>query len=201
MNIVVCVELGFTSAICKSLYQDNVILKSKHDALVSRLPSSYLTPVVSPLGSPQFRGISSILPVDDAEIIDSPTYEKARRKRTTRISVTQEEIGELADQNSELLDQIEKLESEASLADQAGKRKLRKLEQEIQGLREDLYKTQAELEEAEKVALDAGNDDIRKQRQEREERLYALRNKRGGNDPEVLDFAPPSSHVASPSLP
>ena len=105
----------------------------------------------------------------------------------------------LADQNAELIDKLEQLEAESVKADQAGKRKLRKLEQEIQTLREELESTQArgvELEEQAKAATHAVA--IQKRKEEREARLQAL--KRSTTAPpdsdapeeEVRDFAPPS---------
>ncbi|THG97617.1 hypothetical protein EW026_g4412 [Hermanssonia centrifuga] len=118
------------------------------------------------------------------------------------------EIALLADQNAELLDKLEKLEEESAHADLAGKRKLRKLEREIQGLREELEKTQAkgvELEEKAKEVLAMSEDEVMKRkREEREEKMRALREslKVASSDPspstiatlslgeEVRDFAP-----------
>ena len=143
-----------TSALCKSLFQDNVSLKTKHEALLARIPvqaggSPQLSPpgpslasVPSPIHSPQLHSAASLprTPID-SPCPGSPLQPFHRHSR--RISVTPDEVALLADQNAELLDKLEKLEEESERADQAGKRKLRKLEQEIQALRDELDNTQA----------------------------------------------------------
>lgn len=65
------------------------------------------------------------------------------------MSMSTADISLLADQNAELLHKLEKLESESTTADQAGRRELKRLEKEIMVLREALEKTQAKSEELE----------------------------------------------------
>ncbi|OBZ70370.1 hypothetical protein A0H81_09856 [Grifola frondosa] len=150
-------ELSLTSALCKSLYNDNVTLKNKHEALLARLPSTRApSPSPSVPSSPMFAS---------TPVSQSPSYHgsnipplaSARMRHSRRISVTPSELASLADQNAELLDKLEKLEAESVKADHAGKRKLRKLEKEIQGLREELENTQAKGAALEEQAKGSGN--------------------------------------------
>lgn len=132
----------------------------------------------------------------------------SRLRRTRRISVTPSELASLSDQNAELIEKLEELETESLKADQAGKRKLRKLEQEIQSLRDDLEKTQArgaELEAQAKAAVNAVS--VQKRKEEREARLQALKEKSASfsksdiSAEEIRDFAPPSRLPTSRSSP
>ncbi|KAI0959607.1 hypothetical protein AcW1_004390 [Taiwanofungus camphoratus] len=202
-------ELSLTSALCKSLYHDNVSLKNKHETLLARLPATrssspaIASPAISPPSaalSPAYEGSS--LPLSPS-YTDAPLPPGARTRHTRRISVTPADLMRLADQNSELLEKLERLETESQQADQAGKRKLRKLEKEIQGLREELERTQAkeaELEEQARQALDLSKGEAQRRREEREERLKALKEKSasGSDDAsdEVRDFAPASELAA-----
>ncbi|KAF7792924.1 hypothetical protein EIP86_004026 [Pleurotus ostreatoroseus] len=201
-------ELGLTSALCKNLYDENVHLKTKHDALLARLPKQGPSPLPSPTrslsplppGSPHYYSISR---PGSPIVRTSPVARHARR-----ISVTPSELTLLADQNEELLEKLEQLEEESAQADLAGKRKLRKLEREIMGLREELEKTRAKGDELEqKVTVHALSEDEllrrrREERERREERAKALREKSsaassagstgdGSLDEPVRDFAPP----------
>ncbi|EMD40869.1 hypothetical protein CERSUDRAFT_80516 [Gelatoporia subvermispora B] len=104
------------------------------------------------------------------------------------------------------MDKLERLEAESLHADQAGKRKLRKLEKEIQGLRHELESTQAKSEELEaqaKTALDMSPLGIQRRREEREERIRRIK-KAASSDPdnssEVKDFAPASELSRSTPL-
>ncbi|KAI0824770.1 hypothetical protein BC628DRAFT_1377640 [Trametes gibbosa] len=201
-------ELSYTSALCKSLYEDNVALKTKHEVLLARLPTPGMsspapsTPTSPRLTSPgpslsPFAGI--MFPASSGESLQllPPT---ARLRHTRRISVTPGELAHLSDQNAELLDKLEKLEADSAKADQAGKRKLRKLEQEIQTLRDELDKTQArgaELEEqAKAVAVNAV--EVQRRKEEREARVRTLKEKSASlshsesQGAAVRDFAPPS---------
>ena len=109
----------------------------------------------------------------------------------------------LADQNAELLDKLEKLEEESAQADLAGKRKLRKLEKEIAGLRMELERTREKGEELEQNMKKRGigltaeeEEEARRKREEREERLRALKEKNVlpssqlSSLQEIKDFAP-----------
>jgi hypothetical protein len=111
------------------------------------------------------------------------------------------DISFLADQNAELLSKLEKLETEAASADNAGRRDLRRLEKEIGILKEELEKTQAkstELEEKAKTGFGFGTDEFIeeawKRKKEREARLKAIKNLKSGLDKgessAVRNFAP-----------
>ncbi|KZT12595.1 uncharacterized protein LAESUDRAFT_718874 [Laetiporus sulphureus 93-53] len=203
-------ELGLTSALCKTLYEDNVALKTKHETLLARLPTS---PAPSTPTSPLLRPHSPHQP-SDVNYSRSPTYSEASlappsHRHARRVSITQGELARLADQNAELLDKLEKLETESLQADQAGKRKLRKLEREIQGLREELERTQAKEAELERQALAVpplSEEEAQRRKEEREERVRVLRAKSGSMsesegsiDEGVKDFAPPSELLGSSS--
>ncbi|KAI0638031.1 hypothetical protein C8Q77DRAFT_1187433 [Trametes polyzona] len=195
-------ELSYTSALCKSLYDDNVALKTKHEALLARLPPTGMSsPAPSVPTSPQIATLPSFTGVMFPSTSDEslqPLPASARLRHTRRISVTPAELAHLSDQNAELLDKLEQLEAESAKADQAGKRKLRKLEQEIQTLRDELEQTQArgaELEEQARVAVNAVQ--VQRRKEEREAWVRALKEKSAslsGSDfpgAEIRDFAPP----------
>ena len=120
------------------------------------------------------------------------------RPHYRRVSVSPADLALLSDQNAELLAKLEKLEAESIQADQAGRRKLRGLEKEIQGLRDELDKTRARSDELEKKArvfsesAAMRDEEVERKRREREERLRALRNKAdsGDHETEIRDFAP-----------
>lgn len=194
-------ELGIASAVCKSLYDNNVMLKTKHQQLLARLPSS--PPSQSPSPEPISRtssrySISLNRPISeyDSSPVASSAYKHARK-----ISVSTTEISHLADQNAELLEKLERMESESLSADQAGRRVLKRLEKEITTLREELEKTQAKSEELEQKAKAGWHSQKKK---EREAKFRAMRNLGRANDgddemQEVRDFAPESSILGGPS--
>ena len=201
-------ELTVTTALCKTLYDDNLTLKSKHESLLARLPGSGTgtTPTTSP-PVPQLHldvpsESSSYGSVAFPTSLDQPSQPlglAARYRRTRRVSVTPAELASLSDQNAELIEKLQMLETDSQKADQAGKRKLRKLEQEIQTLRDELEKTQArgvELEQQAKAATNAVAAQRRKE--EREARLQALKERSVSasafdySADEIRDFAPPS---------
>ncbi|KAJ6515481.1 hypothetical protein C8R45DRAFT_888336 [Mycena sanguinolenta] len=183
-------ELGVTSAVCKSLYESNVTLKNKHDALVSRIPS---TPRHSPplSGNVPFPGgMHSQNNSFDGNSTNSFLYPT----RPRRISVSPRDISLLADQNAELLQKLESLESEALTADRAGRRALKQLEREIQLLRDELERTQARSEELEKKAQMGTEklvEEIWRKKKEREAKLKAARKNTPGRNGGIRDFAPP----------
>ncbi|EIN10956.1 hypothetical protein PUNSTDRAFT_125565 [Punctularia strigosozonata HHB-11173 SS5] len=171
-------ELGLTSEVCRNLYQDNVTLKSEHDALFSRLPlsrSQSPDASFSPPASPAYH-TQSLSPYSSSfSDIGSPISARLSFQSPRRITISADDIAFLTEQNQELLAKLEKLEEESAQADLAGKRKLRKLEKEIQGMRDELERTQsrsAELEERTRKLLDR-EVDIRKQ--ERIDRYHELR--------------------------
>ena len=191
------------SAVCKTLYENNVALKGKHQALLKRLPSS---PSSSPSPEPPSRAssrysISLSRPVSEYDA--SPlTYKSQARK----ISFSTLEISHLADQNAELLEKLERVETEAVQADQTGRRELKRWEKEILSLREELEKTQAKSEELEEktkagFAWDTEKvvQEVWKKKEEREAKFRAMRNVSQGSavhterDYQVRNFAPEGS--------
>ncbi|GJE84521.1 hypothetical protein PsYK624_005970 [Phanerochaete sordida] len=219
-------ELGLTSALCKNLYEQNLSLKSKHDALLARIPSQ-AGQTISPLPSPT-RGLSPLPPTTPhyysisrpsspsatlspslGPSSPSPSVFSERSRRSghaRRISVTPSDLSYLADQNAELMHKLEKLEEESANADARGKRKLKKLEKEIGLLKEELEKTRergAELEERvmKKVAGVDGKEEEQKRR-EREERVRVLRGKAAEEGEHVDDAEKPVTDFApAPELP
>ena len=195
-----------TSAVCKSLYENNMELKSRHQALLARLPPSPASS--SPAGSsaPSPMSLNSQLSqsphyysADDSRAqSNANVYISRSRSHYRRVSVSPADLALLSDQNAELLAKLERLESESNQADQAGRRKLRNLEKEIQGLRDELDKTRARSDELEKNArvvnenISQRDEEAERKRREREERLRALRSKAGNGDQEteIRDFAP-----------
>jgi hypothetical protein len=170
-------------------------LKTEHDAIISRLPlsrSQSPDPSVSPPASPAYP--SQSLPSFSSSFSDlgSP-LPKRLFQSPRRITISPDDIAYLTEQNQELLGKLEKLEEESAQADLAGKRKLRKLEKEIQGMREELERTQlrsAELEERTRKLLDK---DVDTRRQERKDRYNELRTRTDLTpvaSPEVRDFSP-----------
>ncbi|KAG9317743.1 hypothetical protein JVU11DRAFT_1960 [Chiua virens] len=197
-------ELTVTSAVCKTLYENNLELKNRHQALLARLPPSPASS--SPAGSSNPSPASS-----DSQLPQSPHYYCADDTSSTpslhilhprplhrRVSVSPADLALLSDQNAELLAKLEKLEAESVQADQAGRRKLRSLEKEIQGLHDELEKTRARSEELEQKArvfsesAAVRDAEAERRRTERVERLRALRNRaeNGVQDAEIKDFAP-----------
>ncbi|KIK98205.1 hypothetical protein PAXRUDRAFT_824114 [Paxillus rubicundulus Ve08.2h10] len=199
-------ELNVTTAACKTLYENNLELKDRHKALLARLPPSPASssPLSSSASSPTSPG---------SQLPQSPHYYTADVSRTSshaslraprlrqhyrRVSVSPADLALLSDQNAELLAKLERLEAESTQADQSGRRKLRTLEKEIQGLRDELEKTRArsdELEEKARVVsgITAQRDEeVERKKREREERFRALRGKTESEakETEVRDFAP-----------
>ncbi|TFK62022.1 hypothetical protein BDN72DRAFT_849133 [Pluteus cervinus] len=202
-------DLGLTAAVRKSLYDNNVALKHKHQALLGRLPQS---PIASPAISttPLLRSSSGSLSrsTSDSILSAAPSPHPSYRAHGRKISVTPHDISLLADQNAELLDKLEQLESESQNSDQTGRRVLKRLEKEIAILRDELDKTQArseELEEQARKGRDAEKvaEEAWKKKKEREARVRAMRY--NGQEPqededemtEIRDFAPGSSLFGS----
>ncbi|KAG6333352.1 hypothetical protein ID866_5743 [Astraeus odoratus] len=192
-------DLNVTTTACQALYKNNLELKNRHKALLARL-----SPRKSPSPSHAFFGDQ--LPqsphyYSDASRSSSRAslHSPAPRHRR-RLSVSQSDLTLLADENAQLLAKLEQLEEESVQADQAGRRKLRILEKEIQGLREELEKTRAKSDEFEAKAraasIDVSQRDeaLSRKKREREERIRALRGKSidDSDGAEVRDFAPGS---------
>lgn len=190
-----------TSELSRNLYNNNISLEEKHKAFLARLPApSAMTPRTTPSSSP--------VPTPEYRPTHLP---RVRNFHGRRISVSPSDLALLADQNAELLQKLEKLETESAQANLAGRRRLGKLEKEIDGLREELdqYRTQSDALQSQVVAR--VDEEARKRRQEWTERVKAHRsNKSGsswafGNDDAegggaVRDFAPHGSGRASAVL-
>ncbi|TFY81174.1 hypothetical protein EWM64_g2838 [Hericium alpestre] len=201
-------ELSLTSGLCKSLYNGNIALKSKHQALLARLPpDASMTPISSPMLSaapttPHYY--TNSLPRAAGSKPPSGLSRHARR-----ISMSPSDIALLSDQNAELLSKLEQLEEDSSQADHAGRRRLKKLEKEIQTLREELDASRAKSEELEQRAqadmkVEKDSEEAMQRKHERVERIKAIRKKSVGAEavPDtVLDFAPGSVPVPPPGLP
>ena len=188
-----------TSELSKTLYNSNITLEEKHRALLARLPSaSSMTPRTTPSSSPA--------PTPEYEPTPLPHL---RTSHARRISVSPSDLSLLADQNAELLQKLEKLEAESAQANLAGRRRLGKLEKEIDVLREELdqYRTQSD---AFQLHVERGEDEARRRRQEWNDRVRAHRSNKSGSswtlssDMEggVRDFAPSSGGGGGrPALP
>ncbi|KAG1906841.1 uncharacterized protein F5891DRAFT_998991 [Suillus fuscotomentosus] len=194
-------ELSFTTAVCKSLYENNLELQNKHKTLLARLPTSSAS--VSPSGSSASSPTTPGTPLPhsphyytNTSSSHANTSVSRSRRSQRRVSVSPADLALLSDQNAELLAKLEKLESESVQTDQAGRRKLRCLEKEIQGLREELETTRARSDELENkaklVSPSLESEEASKRRHEREVRVRALRGRSesDANDGEVRDFAP-----------
>ncbi|KAI6130266.1 hypothetical protein EDD16DRAFT_1541344 [Pisolithus croceorrhizus] len=193
-------ELNATSAACKTLFEHNLGLKNRHRALLARLP-------VSPTASMSPR--KPLLPsptLSDAQLPQSPHYYSDTSRSSSRasfraslprhrrqISMSPSDLEILSAENAQLLAKLEKLEAESIQADQAGRKKLRVLEREIQGLREELERTRAKSDELEAKARAASaqrDEESSKRRREREERVRTLRGKSAHESDDVCNFAP-----------
>jgi hypothetical protein len=187
-------ELTMTSELSKTLYNNNITLEEKHRALLARLPSaSSMTPRSTPSSSP----------APTPEYKPSP-LPHLRASHARRISVSPSDLALLADQNAELLQKLEKLEAESAQANLAGRRRLGKLEKEIDVLREELdqHRTQSD---ALLLQVESRDEEARRRRQEWNERVRAHRSNKSGSswafnsdmEGSVRNFAPSSTSSSS----
>ncbi|KAJ7228259.1 hypothetical protein GGX14DRAFT_611979 [Mycena pura] len=193
-------ELGVTSAACKSLYDSNVSLKNQHQALVARIPSTaHDSPSPSPISlSDALETLSASSDASTSSDVDSSPFSYFKRAR--RISIHPSDISALADQNAELLQKLETLETEALNTDRSGRRALKQLEKEIQQLRDELEDTQARSEQLEKQAQMGTEkivEELLKKKKEQEAKVRAMRNNSTPGDAwpfsdetDIRDFAP-----------
>ncbi|KAI5124877.1 hypothetical protein M0805_007307 [Coniferiporia weirii] len=134
-------ELDITSVTVRSLAENNAALKSKNNALIACLPPSQPT---SPLSSPVLTLSPSHSRNSSRSLLWSPDLTPLRRRtHGRRVPSTPAELAALADQNAELLDKLHDLEADAARADQAAKRRLKGIERELQGIKDELDKTRA----------------------------------------------------------
>ncbi|KIJ69898.1 hypothetical protein HYDPIDRAFT_178307 [Hydnomerulius pinastri MD-312] len=199
-------ELNVTTTVCKTLYENNLELKNRHKALLARLPPSPTSssPTSSFTPSPtspdsQFPQSPHYYSGDVSHTSSSHSLHAPRaRRHHRRVSVSPSDLALLSDQNAELLAKLEKLEAESTQADQAGRKKLRNLEKEIQGLRDELEETRAKSDELEEKArvvsgtVAQRDEEAERKKREREERFRALRGKpeSEAQDNGIRDFAP-----------
>ncbi|KAI9513356.1 hypothetical protein F5148DRAFT_1145621 [Russula earlei] len=176
-----------TSELSKNLYNSNIALEEKHKALLARLPSaSSMTPRATPSSSPA--------PTPDHGPSPLPYH---RTSHARRISVSPSDLALLADQNAELLQTLEKLESESAHANLAGRRRLGKLEKEIDMLREELdqHRTQSD---ALQLQVERRDEEAKRRRREWNDRVRAHRSNKSGSswafssdaEDDLRDFAP-----------
>jgi len=199
------IELGITSAVARGLYQNNVTLQSRHQALLSRLPIPPIPSTSSPdvlQRTDSENSDFSSSPSDSALGLDKSPKPSFYRGHARKASVVTADISLLADQNAELLDKLEKLEAESTSADHAGRRELRRLEKEITYLRESLEKTQMKSEELEEKVQEAVVGDVWRRKKEREAKFRAMRNlgrDQENEDTVIRDFAPGGSMFGGPT--
>ena len=188
-------ELTKTSELSKCLYNNNITLEEKHRALLARLPtSSSMTPRSTPSSSPA--------PTPEHKPTPLPPF---RPSRARRISVSPSDLALLADQNAELLQKLEKLEAESTQANVAGRRRLGKLEKEIDVLRGELdqHRTQSDALQLQVERVE--QEKARRRRQEWNDRVRAHRSNKSGSsravssdmEGSVRDFAPSSNGGSS----
>ncbi|ESK95089.1 hypothetical protein Moror_13821 [Moniliophthora roreri MCA 2997] len=210
-------DLDRTSSLCKSLYEDNSSLQSKHKALLSRIPStpsrqaSTDSPLPSPAPSPHRPSPSVESPTHSPSISrrcfdqDPFLYQAPRTvphkyggRHIRRISVTPYDISLLTDQNTELLLKVEKLEAESASHELAGRKTLKKMEKEINALRDELEAVRAK--EAQNALRAKEEEEAALHRKKGKAKMRMMRSKSGPvhfgqreTDPfgqTVKDFAP-----------
>lgn len=201
-------ELSMTSELSKNLYHSNITLEKKHKALLARLPTaSSMTPRST---TPS----SSVAPTPEHQPSPLPHH---KAYHTRRISVSPSDLALLADENAELLWKLENLEVESAQANLAGRRRLGKLEKEIDVLRDELdqYRTRSD---ALQLQVERGDEEAKRRKQEWNARVRAHRSANSGSswafseaEGNVRDFAPSSNGgggrpaplfaIAKPALP
>ncbi|PFH49252.1 hypothetical protein AMATHDRAFT_63527 [Amanita thiersii Skay4041] len=206
-------EVSSMTAAARSLYEENVALRNKHNTLAGHMTQPDSPPSMdSPLPTmPLFTTPSRYnytYSHSTPERLSDLSRPFIRRGHVQRISMSGADVAYLADQNAELLEKLEKLEYESTHADQSGRRQLKRLEKEIADLREELEKTQARSEELEEKTKHGWNSEqvinaVAKKKLEREAKMRALRNlgHSGGSseETEVKSFAPEGSSFGGPS--
>ncbi|KAG8933668.1 hypothetical protein FRC01_007808 [Tulasnella sp. 417] len=200
-------DADLTSASNETTYlrEQNLVLKDQFDKLSTRLPQS---PKMGSLDRSRSQSVLSSLFSDEGPesrpmsplggFIQTPLRShKSRMSMTSPVALAQ-----LADQNAELVSRLDDLQAETSKLDHAGKRKLKKLEHEIDTLKDELDRVQRRNQELEHEAEEKeqaskhDEEELEKKRLEREEKTRALRRSTKTRDDtsfEVQDFAPNSS--------
>ena len=133
------------------------------------------------------RSTPSSSPAPTPEHQPSPLpYHKAYHTR--RISVSPSDLALLADQNTELLQKLENLEVESTQANLVGRRRLGKLEKEIDVLREELDQYRAR-NDALQLQAERGDEEAKRRKQEWNERVRAHRSANSGSSWAVSETA------------
>src|SRR6267142_283513 len=190
-----------TSELSRNLYNSNITLEEKHKAFLARLPTaSAMTPQTTPSSSPA--------PTPEYRPTPLPHL---RNFHARRISVSPSDLALLADQNAELLQKLEKLEAESTQADFAGRRRLGKLEKEIDVLHEELDQYRAQSDALQLQVVARGDEEARRHRQEWDDRVRAHRSNKSGSSwafsssdavgGGVRDFAPGGNNIWAQVLP
>ena len=186
-----------TSELSRNLYNSNITLEEKHKAFLARLPTaSAMTPQTTPSSSPA--------PTPEYRPTPLPHL---RNFHARRISVSPSDLALLADQNAELLQKLEKLEAESTQADFAGRRRLGKLEKEIDVLHEELDQYRAQSDALQLQVVARGDEEARRHRQEWDDRVRAHRSNKSGSSwafsssdavgGGVRDFAPGGNNISA----
>jgi hypothetical protein len=184
-----------TSELSRNLYHSSITLEEKHKALLARLP-----PTTS--STPRSTPCSSAAQTPEYKTTPLPYL---RSSRARRISLSPSDLTLLADQNTELLLKVEKLESESAHANLAGRRRLEKLEKEIDVLREELDQHRS-WSDALQLEVESKSEEAMKRRQEWNDRVRAHRSNNsgsswsfGGEEGGVRNFAPSGNRPVLPS--
>ncbi|KAF5389418.1 hypothetical protein D9757_004332 [Collybiopsis confluens] len=174
-------ELSFTSS------ERSRELKLMQETLVAQTPLASPSVFQSSLpASPQAGGQSisqtlHAIHASQSAIRSNYTHSSSIPRHMRRISITQSELARLSDQNAELLQKLEQLEDDSVSSDKAGRRRLGKLEREIQILRNELDEARQEAEN-----------------RDQEEKKTASKSRRKG-DSDLEPESPPSFQDFSPS--
>jgi hypothetical protein len=160
-----------TSELSRNLYNSNITLEEKHKAFLARLPTaSAMTPQTTPSSSPA--------PTPEYRPTPLPHL---RNFHARRISVSPSDLALLADQNAELLQKLEKLEAESTQANFAGRRRLGKLEKEIDVLHEELDQYRAQSDALQMQVVARGDEVAERYRQEWRDRVRAHRSNKSAS--------------------
>jgi hypothetical protein len=183
-----------TSELSRNLYHSSITLEEKHKALLARLPSTTSS-------TPRSTPTSSAAPTPEYKTTPLPYL---RSSRARRISLSPSDLTLLADQNTELLLKVEKLESESAQANLVGRRRLEKLEKEIDVLREELDQHRSQSD-ALQLEVESKGEEARKRKQEWNDRVRAHRSNNSrnpwslGGEGGVRNFAPSGNRPVLPS--
>ncbi|VDC02572.1 unnamed protein product [Peniophora sp. CBMAI 1063] len=200
-------ELSLTSDLSRELNVNNQTLRQTHQALLARLPASAISPATSPFitsrqGSPHVY--TSSLPRNSSDILESlRTQTSTPARHSRRVSISPGELARLADENAELLSKLEQLQEESEHADQAGKRRLGKLEDEISVLRRELEEARARGEALEEhnVVLQRDSTETLLRKKEREDRMHDVRSRAHESVTPLPNFAPSTTKILPSSVP